>query len=98
MVSKLWEVISGLLIPDPDPDFLPILYPGSRGQKGTGSRIRNTDSACGGSLNQRSGAASCTIAIDCPYRSPTPVGRQRAFAYSDKHLPSRRLKEGESIL
>ncbi len=33
-------------ISDPDPDFLPIPNPGSRGQKGTGSRIRvrNTDS------------------------------------------------------
>jgi hypothetical protein len=29
--------------PDPDLDFLPILDPGSRGQQGTGSRIRNTD-------------------------------------------------------
>jgi len=31
-------------IPDPDADFLPIPDPGSRGQKGTGSRIqiRNT--------------------------------------------------------
>jgi hypothetical protein len=28
----------------PDLDFLPIQDPGSRGQKGTGSRIRNTDS------------------------------------------------------
>jgi hypothetical protein len=27
-------------IPDPDLDFLPIPYPGFRGQKGTGSRIR----------------------------------------------------------
>jgi hypothetical protein len=27
---------------DPDLDFLPIPDPGSRGQKGTGSRIRNT--------------------------------------------------------
>ncbi len=27
----------------PDPDFLPIPDPGSRGQKGTGSRIRYTD-------------------------------------------------------
>jgi hypothetical protein len=33
----------GLFIPDPDPDFLPIPDPGSRGQKGTGSGIRNTD-------------------------------------------------------
>jgi hypothetical protein len=29
-------------IPDQDPDFLPIPDPRSRGQKGTGSRIRNT--------------------------------------------------------
>jgi hypothetical protein len=29
-----------LFIPDPDRDFLPIPYPGSRSQKGTGSRIR----------------------------------------------------------
>jgi hypothetical protein len=29
-------------IPDPDADLLPIPDPGSRGQKGTGSRIRNT--------------------------------------------------------
>jgi hypothetical protein len=26
---------------DPDPDFLPIPDPGSRGQKGTGSRIQD---------------------------------------------------------
>jgi hypothetical protein len=32
-----------VVIPDPDPDFLPIPDPESRGQKGTGSRIRNTD-------------------------------------------------------
>jgi hypothetical protein len=31
-----------LFIPDPNPDFLPIPDPGSRDQKGTGSRIRNT--------------------------------------------------------
>jgi hypothetical protein len=35
-----YEVFS---IPDPDPVFLPILDPGSRGQKGTVSRIRNTE-------------------------------------------------------
>jgi hypothetical protein len=29
-----------LFIPDPDPDFLPIPDPGSRGQKSTGFRIR----------------------------------------------------------
>ncbi len=39
-VSKLSEIWSELLfIPDPDPDFLPISDPGSRGQKGTGSRF-----------------------------------------------------------
>jgi hypothetical protein len=30
-------------IPDPDADFLTIPDPGTRGQKGTGSRIRNTE-------------------------------------------------------
>jgi hypothetical protein len=30
----------GSPIPDPDADFLPIPDPGSRGKKGTGSRIR----------------------------------------------------------
>jgi hypothetical protein len=40
IVSKLSEIGSGLVIPDPDPDFLPIPDPGSRGQKGAGSRIR----------------------------------------------------------
>jgi hypothetical protein len=40
MVSKLGF---GLFIPDPDPDFLPIPDPGSRGQKGTGSRIQDPD-------------------------------------------------------
>jgi hypothetical protein len=29
-----------MFLPDPDSDFLPIPDPGSRGQKGTGSRIR----------------------------------------------------------
>ncbi len=33
MVSKLSEIWSGLFIPDPDPDFLPILDAGSKGQK-----------------------------------------------------------------
>ncbi len=42
MVSRLSKLWSGLFIPDPDSDFLPIPDPGSRGQKGTGSRIRNT--------------------------------------------------------
>ncbi len=36
IVSKLREIWSGLFIPDPDPYFLPIPDPGSRGQKGTG--------------------------------------------------------------
>ncbi len=33
---------SRIRITDPDFDFLPVLDPGSRGLKGTGSRIRNT--------------------------------------------------------
>jgi hypothetical protein len=40
--SKLSEIWSGLFILDPDPYFLHIQDLGSRGQKGTGSRIRNT--------------------------------------------------------
>ncbi len=43
MVSKLTEIWSGLFIPDPDPDFLPISDPGSKGQKGTVSRIFDPD-------------------------------------------------------
>jgi hypothetical protein len=43
IVSQLPEIKFGLFIPDPDPDFLPIPDPGSRGQKGNGSRIRNTE-------------------------------------------------------
>ncbi len=47
MVSKLSEIWLGLFITDPDlsdpdPDYLLIPGPESRGQKGTGSRIRNT--------------------------------------------------------
>ncbi len=40
IVSKLSEIWSGLFIPDPDPI---LTYPGSRGQKGTGPWIRNTE-------------------------------------------------------
>jgi len=42
ITSKLSEIWFGLFIPDPDqdPEFVPIPDPGSRGQKGTGSRIR----------------------------------------------------------
>ncbi len=45
MVSKHPEIWSGFSsrIPDSDPDFLPIPDPGSRGQKGTGSRIPDPD-------------------------------------------------------
>ncbi len=37
---KISDVWSGLFIPDPDPDCLPNQDPGSRGQKGSRSRIR----------------------------------------------------------
>ncbi len=40
IVTVLSEIWSWLFIPDPDPDFLSIPDPVSRGQKGTGSRIR----------------------------------------------------------
>ncbi len=43
IVSKLWEIWSGLFIPDPNSlIFLPIPDPESSAQKGTGFRIRNT--------------------------------------------------------
>ncbi len=38
-VSKHSEIWSGFFIPDPDPDFF-FTHTGSRGQKGTGPRIR----------------------------------------------------------
>ncbi len=40
IVSQRSEIWSRPFIPDPDPDFLPIPDPGSRGQKGYGSRLR----------------------------------------------------------
>jgi hypothetical protein len=46
IVSKLSETWSGLLFPDHDPEFLPIPDPGSRGLKGTGSRIRRRNTDC----------------------------------------------------
>jgi hypothetical protein len=38
--SRKYDPGCSYRIPDPDADFLPIPDPGSRGQKGTGSRIR----------------------------------------------------------
>jgi hypothetical protein len=47
-----------MFIPDPDLDFLPVPDPGSRGQNGTGSRIRNTGSGtCCDRKNSRKGDA-----------------------------------------
>ncbi len=48
IVSKLSEIWSGLFIPDPAPDFLPIPDPvfHYRGQKGTGPPIRNNVQNC----------------------------------------------------
>jgi hypothetical protein len=42
IVSKLSEIYSGIFTTDPDLDFIPITDHGYRGQKCTGSRIRNT--------------------------------------------------------
>jgi hypothetical protein len=42
-----------LFIPDPDADFLPIPDPGSRGQKGTGSRIRIRNTGLRGTKNAK---------------------------------------------
>ncbi len=47
MVSKLSEISSELFIPDSDPDFLPVLDPGSKGHKSPGSRIRIRNIGCG---------------------------------------------------
>ncbi len=46
IVSELSEIWSGLFVPDPDPDFLPIPDPGSRDKKapGPGSRISDLGS------------------------------------------------------
>ncbi len=58
------------LIPDPDADFLPIPDPGSRGQKGTGSRIRirNTDFSVAGHVHQEVGPEerrACQVSQQC---------------------------------
>ncbi len=47
VVSKLSEIWSGMFIPDPDLDFLPIPNPESRDQEGSGSciRIRNLENS-----------------------------------------------------
>jgi hypothetical protein len=42
-VSMLSEIWSGIFITDPDPGSRFFTHPGSRGQRGTGSRIRNTE-------------------------------------------------------
>ncbi len=44
-VSNLSEIWSGMFIPDPKLDFLPIPDPGFTGQNGTGSRIRIRNTA-----------------------------------------------------
>jgi hypothetical protein len=60
------EIWSGMNIPDPDLDFLPIPDAGSRGQIGTGTwiRVRNTggnqgcESGCGSALFRKAGSGS----------------------------------------
>jgi hypothetical protein len=53
---KKWFLSSRKYDPDPNADFLPFLDPGSRGQKGTGSRIRirNTEKVRNGLIPIRS--------------------------------------------
>ncbi len=61
IVSKLSEIRSWLFIPDPDPGSVILIFypsripdPGSRGQKGTAPRIRNTGKKqCRQKLQQR---------------------------------------------
>ncbi len=55
-----------MFIPDPDPYFLPILDPGSRGQKGTGSRIRIRNTAYYFFAYSR----SCHVALYIKVRTP----------------------------
>jgi hypothetical protein len=43
--SRKYDPDCSSRIPDPDADFLPIPDPGSKGQKGTGSRIRIRNTA-----------------------------------------------------
>jgi hypothetical protein len=43
IVSKFSVIWSGKFIPDPHLDFLPIPDPGSKDEKGTGSRIPDSD-------------------------------------------------------
>ncbi len=64
-VSKLSERWSWLFIPDPVPDFLPIPDPGSRSQKGIGSRIRNTDKKGGLTYRLWSGSGCCLSCQSC---------------------------------
>ncbi len=45
LTSRKFDLGCSSQIPDPDADFLPIPDPGSRGQKGTGSRIRIRNTA-----------------------------------------------------
>ena len=49
--SKKYDPGCSSRIPDPDYDCLPIPDPGSRGQKGTRSRIRIRNTGCHGSRN-----------------------------------------------
>jgi hypothetical protein len=53
--SRIYDPGCLLRIPTLDPAFLPIPDPGSRGQKGTGSRIRNTDDVITRRENKREG-------------------------------------------
>ncbi len=70
MVSKLSEIWSVLFIPNPDHDFLPIPDPGSRGRKGTGSRIRDSGSATLVKERRREVTARFAAVVPPPLWSP----------------------------
>ncbi len=50
MVSKLSEILCGLFIPDPDPDFLPIPDPGVKKAPDPGSGSANWLPGCTGTV------------------------------------------------
>jgi hypothetical protein len=77
IVSKLSEICSGLIIPDPDPDFLPIPDPGVQKAPDTGSwtRIRNTAETLNGWSSNFVGSESCQIPnVKLPLQNIAPTG------------------------
>ncbi len=85
IVSKLSEIWPGLFIPDPD--FLPIPDPGSRGQKGTGSGTA-TLAVCvcvqglGGSFSVLEASATNTSLLRSQYSVTTTLNLSSSASFS----------------